>query len=1336
MKNKNKTNQNLEKLNPNYFLAHHKQSFRFFLTKKIQEAFHFINILFSQKIYNINFIFFSKYIYFKEISYSDFLRTLTYGYYVYVPVYMIFFDSQGNIDKKLEWFCCGLLPGMTQNSSFIIRGITRSVFTQLIRKQGLMFQKPQKKFKIQYLMELRTKKSKDTISLRKKTSKYLFCKYFTGEVWILIKNLKIQLPGPLFLKALNISSKLIVDLFPREKFPEYILPDTVEQARILLYFFFLNSIQKEKPKTRKQKEWKKNEMKKLNLFIKKFFNQTYDINSLIEEANDFFFHLLWNKDQRYCDQDLRFQLLEQCGSPFNIEILNLQVLDIYFLMKKLLYHESKQDEIDHLLNKNIRSCGDFLYLHTIEGLYRFIKKLEKIEIRIDQKKKVKGLDEEIMEFTDNFFLKMDKLEKMTPESKQETIKIMKKKQEEKNFQKQKEEEKNDDDDELFLSESFAYFLSTEWKAFFISGTLSQYGQNLNPLSLLTHSRRLTSLGFDGLDKDLSSVDVRNIHTTSFGHFCPIETPEGKNVGLIHSFALFTWCQQTSKKNSSYLFKEFATPFYYVYKNQVQKEHPLMLTIQGQEKNFQKNSVISADITENRWLYMNKYNLGFSSHLPNMAIGWSFENYFFQEMNFKYFSPYQIISAVTGLIPFLEHNDANRSLMASNMQRQAVNLLHPHLSKIKTGLEIRSLSDINHNFYSPKTGYVSNKNKNSFSLYTKNLEKTHILFNSHQKTNEYTYSSYQIRQNQEKWLQKGDFCGEYGSSKQGKLALGQNLFVGYLPWYGWNYEDAIILNEKCLPLFTGLEYIELSFLPKYLTSIDLNFQTRLQKAALNKEVALEICVQGFKLFQFINQKTLKSFADLVFEEKVGENEKHYPKLYPGLWVKEGDCLYGKCVIFLSYQRPLYIQYLELEIILKDTFPSFDHFYNYLHGFLFFGEDSSNSRAIQKDKDSLLLKKYIQKAQKAKKTFTKKEIQQIKKKIQERNKIQEKTIQNFVNLKKNKKFLEYSEFFQAYLNIKRVLFQSQNTQKVLQTRCRIENTSIYASKKFEGFIASREESLFFQSFNESFLSKYQGNLLNQEKIEIIQKTLLEIGDKLSGRHGNKGIFSKINANENMPYFLNGKSLDIVLNPLGIPSRMNLGQLYECFLGFAGYFLNESYTLSIFDERFGANASRSYVYSKLFETAIKQNNDWFFSSDFPGKSYVFDGTTGEYYKHPISLGFTSILKLIHMVDKKLYARTLGAYSALSKQPVRGRSLQGGQRLGEMEIWALQGYGAAFVLQEVYFVKSGHLYNRSIADSFFLRMNSYANQDFFSIDSFLFLEAETFSPLKTELNTLFFNT
>nr|YP_009478284.1 rna polymerase beta subunit [Prototheca stagnorum]BBD20191.1 rna polymerase beta subunit [Prototheca stagnorum] len=1338
---KNNQFRSLPKLKPANLLAHNKQSFRYFLTKQIQDAFFFINRLTNNSFYDLNFVFLSKYIYFQEISYFNFVKTHTYGYHIYIPVLItstiyeqkqkqdIILENNDNEEDNIsyahiEWFYCGLLPSMTQNSSFIIKGITRSIFTQLIRKQGLFFHQIRKndsesqKLAVNAIMELRIKKINDY------SSKFLFYRKYNGYSYIIYRDWELQIPGSILLKALNLSSNMLYHLFETQKFKITtrenknisnkkksfsnlldIIPTSALEARYIIYILFLLSTL-----PNEYIELYSHVTEKIDLlsFISQFFNDIDSENkyilahSILKDASEFFLTFFWSDDLRECDTELREQLSKQCNSPYSSNISKLQALDFFAIFRRLFFISKERRDIDHLINKDMRSSGDFLFNHTLDGLQSFFKTLEEENIRQlvdeeDEENSYKNNDflnqyfnvdeDKYLDQEEPIFNSDENYNKENPYydyDNEEYISDYKLSQ--KNQQKYKLKiPKTVLSFSTLLHFRLAHHMSTEWKKFFTSGTLSQYGQNLNPLSFLTHSRRFTSLGDKGLEREHASVDVRNIHTTSFGHLCPIETPEGKNVGLIHSLALFTWCKKTLKQKESdnrFILNEFATPFYYVYKNQIQKDHPLFVTLQGQEQNVLTNSTIAADIHHNKWFYLYNYDSGASNYIPNISVNFSFENELYQDTNLQYFSPYQIISAVTSLIPFVEHDDANRALMGSNMQRQAVNLLNSRVSKVKTGLEVRALSDINHNIYSPKTGYLAKQSKNGFILYTKELEKCHILFNPHKKSNEDTYSLGQIT-NKKNWIQRSDFYGEYGSSKKGKLALGQNLFIGYLPWYGWNYEDAIILNEKCIPLFTGLEYVNIEFDPILESRVTLDPIEKKDLMNQGEGVFFEVPVDSENYFFILKKYQLShflgTFSDLTFNIK-NKNKKFFnSKLYPGQWIKKRDCIYGKCVIRLSFTRSLLSQYLDLEDLLCERFPTFQKFKIYAETFLFFKE------GMQK----------LEKKRKKQKFY----------------------------MHKNTLF---SLFLKRKINYNKILKLGKTKQRLLKNYYFLQNTSIYATKSQEGLLLS---------INKKFERTNTCCILDRVKMELVRKKKLEVGDKLSGRHGNKGILSKICANENMPYLLNGKSLDIVLNPLGLPSRMNLGQLYECFLGLAGHFLNESYTVSLFDEKFGLGASRNYTFSKLYESSLRNHNDWLFLPNSPGKTYLFDGVTGESFEQPISIGFTSILKLVHMVDKKLYARTTGPYSALSKQPVRGRSLQGGQRLGEMEIWALQGYGAAFTLQEVYSVKSGHFTNKERISTLFTLLSKQKKKDFNKIEYFLTFEADEFSSLAIQIKSLLIN-
>ena len=453
---------------------------------------------------------------------------------------------------------------------------------------------------------------------------------------------------------------------------------------------------------------------------------------------------------------------------------------------------------------------------------------------------------------------------------------------------------------------------------------------------------------------------------------------------------------------------------------------------------------------------------------------------------------------------------------------------------------------------------------------------------YQKTNQSTCILQRPIIKEREWVLKADNLADGSASAQGKLALGKNMLIAYLPWEGYNFEDAILISEKLVSedIFTSLhiDYYEIEV---------KNTQYGLETITNQVPIEVDDPTREILRLQRLNSEGL---------------------IQIGSWVEEGDYLVGK----VSPKSP--------------KGPSVQH--------------------------------------------------------------------------------QYEKLFN-------VIMQRENTN--------LRNTSLRVPKAVEGFVLDVQK---LPPKEADVLALAPKNSILRVRVVLLQRRKIQVGDKMAGRHGNKGVISKILPIQDMPYLPDGTPIDIVLNPLGVPSRMNVGQILECLLGLAGYYLNESYKISLFDEKFGAEASRSLVYSKLYQASVTTSNPWLFEPQHPGKITLFDGRTGNCFEQPVTVGCAYMLKLVHLVDDKIHARATGPYSAVTQQPVRGRSRNGGQRLGEMEVWALQAYGAAFTLQELLTVKSDDVDGRKEAV-----FRIYTNQ------SFKFGQPESFKVLLRELQALCFN-
>jgi DNA-directed RNA polymerase subunit beta len=654
------------------------------------------------------------------------------------------------------------------------------------------------------------------------------------------------------------------------------------------------------------------------------------------------------------------------------------------------------------------------------------------------------------------------------------------------------------------------------KEFFGSSQLSQYMDQTNPLSELSHKRRISSIGPGGLNSERVTLAARDIHPTQYGRICPIEAPEGKNVGLVGALACY------AKVNHNGFIE---TPYFQVKKGRILYNEPLIYLTANEEENVK---IASADVKRNKNGLLNE-DFVVARFNQEFLVTSS------KEVDFVSISPIQITSIAAALIPFLEHDDANRALMGANMQRQAVPLLYPQKPIVGTGLELQIASDSGLVVVAVKSGIVSFVSSQQINI--KNFDGKEIIYilNKYQRSNQETC----INQKPIVWVgeevKASQIIADGAGTEGGELALGQNLTIAYMPWEGYNYEDAILVSEKLVyeNLFTSI-HIE-----KYETEIR---QTKTGPEVITRDIP------------FVNQKTI-----LYLDEN--------GIICKGTLVQPGDILVGKVTPKTEFDQ------LPEARLLKAIF----------------GYKAPDVR------DTSL------------------------------------KVPNGI--------------FGRVIDIK--IFKEENDLNIIGVNSLI-------------------------------------------RIFIAQIRKIKVGDKIAGRHGNKGVVSKILPHQDMPFLPDGTIVDIILNPLGVPSRMNLGQIYECLLGFAADQLNKRYKILPFDEMYQIEASRILVNQKLREAAKRQNKPWLYNSYSPGKILLCDGRTGTKFDNPILVGRSYILKLIHLVDDKIHARSTGPYSLITQQPVGGRSKNGGQRFGEMEVWALEAYGSAYTLQELLTIKSDDMQGR----------------------------------------------
>ena len=658
------------------------------------------------------------------------------------------------------------------------------------------------------------------------------------------------------------------------------------------------------------------------------------------------------------------------------------------------------------------------------------------------------------------------------------------------------------------------------KEFFGSSQLSQFMDQTNPLAELTHKRRLSALGPGGLTRERAGFAVRDIHPSHYGRICPIETPEGPNAGLIGSLA-------THARVNSYGFVE--TPYYRVENARVLKdETPLYMT--ADEEDDLRVAAGDVAMDENGYLIGEQVPVRYRQEFTTASP---------LEVDYVAISPVQIISVATSLIPFLEHDDANRALMGSNMQRQAVPLLRPERPLVGTGLEAQAARDSGMVIVSRVDGEVTYVDANRIRVRTESGRETEQLLQKYNRSNQDTCLNQRPIVFVGDRVVKGQILADGSATEGGEIALGQNVLVAYMPWEGYNYEDAILISERLVydDVYTSI-HIE-----KY--EIEAR-QTKLGPEEITREIPN------------VGEDSLRQLDETGI-------------IRIGAWVDSGDILVGKV--------------------------------------------TPKGESDQPPEEKLL----------------------------------------------------------------RAIF-GEKARDVRDNSLRVPNGEKGRVVDVRMFTREQGDEL-----------PPGANMV--VRVYVAQKRKIQVGDKMAGRHGNKGIISRILAKQDMPYLPDGTPIDIVLNPLGVPSRMNVGQVFECLLGWAGHNLGVRFKMVPFDEMHGEEASRLTTHGKIAEAREKTGKDWIFNPDNPGKIPVYDGRTGEPFDRAVTVGKAYMLKLVHLVDDKIHARSTGPYSLVTQQPLGGKAQQGGQRFGEMEVWALEAFGCAYILQELLTVKSDDMQGRNEA-------------------------------------------
>jgi len=786
------------------------------------------------------------------------------------------------------------------------------------------------------------------------------------------------------------------------------------------------------------------------------------------------------------------------------------------------------------------------------------------------------------------------------------------------------------DNEVFTPTDLinARTLSSVINSFFGTNQLSQFMDQTNPLAEITHKRRLSALGPGGLSRERAGFEVRDVHYTHYGRLCTIETPEGPNIGLISSL-----CVHAKINNLGFI----ETPYRRVDEGRVVVEEPVIY-LSAEDEDGKTIAQANAEYDDKGNFITPKVKARYEGDFPVIEP---------EKLDLMDIAPNQITSIAASLIPFLEHDDANRALMGSNMQRQAVPLLRPEAPVVGTGLEGRVARDSRTLINAEAKGVVEYVDANEIKIRYERTDddrlvsfdddvKTYRLI-KFKKTNQSTCINLKPIVKKGQQVEKGQVLCEGYATQDGELALGRNLKVAFMPWQGFNFEDAIVISERVVSqdIFTSLHIEE-----------------------------FELEVRDTKR----GEEELTADIPNVSEEATKDLDEN-GIIRVGAEVRDGDILIGK-ITPKGESDPSPEEKLLRAIFgdkagdVKDaslkTPPS-------INGVVIDTKLFSRAKKVAKEEEKKALDKLDTQHTKALKTLKDKLIEKLF------TIVNGKTSQGVYNVYKELLVPKGSKFTQRilteleYANINPAGWTTDEDKNEL-----IKQTLHFYNIKLNEELGAYKRDKFAISVGDELPS----GIVQMAKVFIAKKRKLKVGDKMAGRHGNKGIVARIVRDEDMPFLEDGTPVDIVLNPLGVPSRMNLGQIYETVLGWAGKKLGVKFATPIFD---GAST--------------EEVEGWVKKAELPesGRTYLYNGLTGERFDQPTTVGVIYMLKLGHMVDDKMHARSIGPYSLITQQPLGGKAQFGGQRFGEMEVWALEAFGASNILQEILTVKSDDVVGRA---------------------------------------------
>jgi DNA-directed RNA polymerase subunit beta len=885
---------------------------------------------------------------------------------------------------------------------------------------------------------------------------------------------------------------------------------------------------------------------------------------------------LFFSDKRYNLGEVgRYKINRKLNLNASYENLVLSKEDIINIVKylvSLMNQKAEIDDIDHLSNRRVRNVGEQLYAQFGVGLARMARTIrERMNVR----------DNEV-------FTPIDLINART--------------------------------------------LSSVINSFFGTSQLSQFLDQTNPLSEITHKRRISALGPGGLSRERAGFEVRDVHYSHYGRLCTIETPEGPNIGLIS-----TLCVHAKVNKMGFL----ETPYREVVDGKLKiEDHPIYLSAEGED--LKRIAQANARVDNSGAFTRDRIKCREQGEFPVLTPS---------EIEFMDVAPNQIVGVSASMIPFLENDDANRALMGSNMQRQAVPLVRPSSPIVGTGLEGKVARDSRMLINAEGDGEVEyvdavevkvrydrsdDDQLVSFEDSLKSYKLTKFL-----RTNQGTCINLRPIVRKGNRVTKGQILCDGYATEKGELALGQNLKVAFMPWKGYNFEDAIVISEKVVreDIFTSL-HIE-------------HFELEVRDTKLGEE-------------------ELTNDIPNVSEETTRDLDEH-GVIRVGAWVKEGDILIGK-ITPKGESDPTPEEKL-LRAIFGDKA----------------GDVKDASLKAPPSTNGVIIDKQLFARAKKDKVQKSSEKDMLSKLEDEHkiilNELITRLVDKLLQLVKSKQCKGVRSVYNDILIPSGSKFSQQVLRNIDYASVDYSNwtddssiNNLIARLLHNYSIKVNEEVGRFkrEKFNISIGDELPAGVLKLAKVYMAKKRKLKVGDKLAGRHGNKGIVSKIVRMEDMPFLEDGTAVDVVLNPLGVPSRMNLGQIFETVLGWAGEKMGVKFSTPIFD-----GASKEEIDGYIQKAGLPSL----------GQTYLYDGETGERFHQQATVGVIYMLKLSHMVDDKMHARSIGPYSLITQQPLGGKAQFGGQRFGEMEVWALEAFGAANILQELLTIKSDDINGRAKA-------------------------------------------